>query len=156
MRNFLLATTACLWLSSCYTVKIFPSNSASPEFTGLRKKAVILHTGLKKEKDILTKSGIFDFTTDSTDAAAVKIKLLPTEYRFTCGQPILLSAFTLGQFPVILPEHSYFRFEEISGDSTTEKVIPMLMGRKYWFWNMFVIKKNYKKKAGKLLAMEYR
>jgi hypothetical protein len=72
-----------------------------------------------------------------------------------CGEPILAGAFTLGQFPVYLPDKYDYQFELISERDTTLKSFDLMIATRYWFWDMFLFGKNFSKKAGKALLANY-
>jgi len=124
-------------------------------YDGPRKKAFITNPELKKECSILLKSNIFDVTTDSLDGSAVKVRLQPMQRQLACGQPILLSAFTLGQLPVLLTDRYFYSFEEVQQEQVEAKKFELHVAKQYWFWDMFVFKKNFKGKAGKALSAQY-
>lgn len=155
MKPFLFAAITSLLFTSCYTYKIFPSKNATDNSEMPRKKAYVMNPGLKKEYSILYNSDIFDISNDSTDNSAVKIVLYPMESGIFCSQTIPLSVILLGQVPETFRNKHQFKFDEISGDSLKENKIDLHMGQQVWFWHMFVFKKKFDEKAGKLLQKEY-
>lgn len=155
-KHNLLLFLVLVSFSSCYTFKIFPKEARSYSYDGPRQKAYIINPELKKEYKILVKSKIYDLATDSMENGIVRVKLYPIKPHLVCGQPIVLSAFTLGQLPVILPDRYQYRFEEIGPDnSSSAKSIELLVATRYWFWDMFSFSKDFDGKAGRLLSYQY-
>src|SRR5215510_1862965 len=108
-------------LSSCYSYKIFPKEYREFEYAGQKQLAFVTNPELKRENKILQQSGIFDLTSDSSAKNCLRIKLRPLRKNFVCGEPILASAFTLGQVPVYFPDMYHYEFELISQGDTTLK-----------------------------------
>ena len=46
-------------------------------------------------------------------------------------------------------------FEEITPDGVNNKKFGLRIAQVVWFWHIFVFKKDFTGKAGKLLSMEY-
>lgn len=155
MIRFIIILFVSAGFTSCFSYKIFPKEYRDFTYNGERQTAFITNPELKKEKEILTQSGIFILTDDSLDNHSVKIKLHRLKRDFTCGQPILASAITLGQFPVYFPDRYQYQFDEIHSSDTTTKKFELLIAQRTWFWDMFVIHKRLKQKAGKALLANY-
>ena len=155
MNRILIVLLVSISLTSCYSYKIFPKEYRNFSYSGEKETAYVINPELKKENDILKQSGIFAFTNDSLNKDCVKIKLHPLKRNYSCGQPIIASAFTLGQFPVYFPDRYQYEFEEISTSGTTIKKFELQVAERFWFWDMFVIHKNFKQKAGKVLLGNY-
>ncbi len=155
MNRIVLFSIVSIIFSSCYSYKIFPKEYRNFTYNGEKQTAFITNPELKKEKEILEQSGIFVFTNDSLNNHSVKIKLHPITRNFSCGQPIIASAFTLGQVPVYFPDRYRYQFDEINNDGTTTKSFELLIAQRTWFWDMFVIHKRFKQKAGKALLANY-
>lgn len=142
--------------SSCYTYRIFPKEHRSYVYTGERKTAYVKNPGLVKEFTIFQAANIFNLISDSTDTNAVRIELLPVKRGMVCGQGIIASAITLGQVPVFLPDRYYYSFNETESTGTfTHHEYELQIATRYWFWDMFAFKKNFKKKAGQALLANY-
>jgi hypothetical protein len=142
-------------LTSCYSYKIFPKEYRKFEYRGQKQLAFVINPELKKENRILKQSGIFEFTADTSKANCLKIKLRPLGKTIMCGEPILASALTLGQFPVYFPDKYYYQFQIISQGDTTLKSFELRVSQRYWFWDMFLFGKNFSRKAGKALLANY-
>jgi hypothetical protein len=76
----------------------------------------------------------------------LKVTILPLRKTILCGEPILASAFTLGQLPVYFPDKYYYQFELIGQGDTTLKRFELSVSQRYWFWDMFLFGKNFSKK----------
>jgi hypothetical protein len=155
MKIVLSTIFSAFLLSSCYSYKIFPKEYRSFTYTGERKEAFILNPGLTKEFQILKKAGIFKIVSDTLNEPVVKIKLHPLQRSFVCGQPVTASLFTLGQFPVLLPDRYQYEFDEIQPSDTIKRHYELKIATRFWFWDMFAVKKNFKRKAGQSLLAEY-
>ena len=141
--------------TSCYTYKIFPKEDRHFTYRGEKKMAFVLNPELAKEYAILKQSGIFTLTTDSLNDNVVKVKLEPLSRGFVCGNPIIASVFTLGQLPVYLPAPYTYRFQEVSTHGTISRDLTLQLAQRFWFWDMFAFKKNFKGKAGQALLVSY-
>jgi hypothetical protein len=142
-------------LTSCYTYKVFPKEYRAFEYKGEKETAFVINPELKKEYEILKQSGIFILTSDSLNDKAVKIELHPLFRGFMCGNAIVLSAFSLGQFPVYFPDTYHFKFEEMERQETRSRDFELQVAKRIWFWDMFALNKNFKGKAGKALLANY-
>ena len=149
MKLFLLTISLAVLLSSCYTYRIFPREYRSFAYTGEKKEAFILNPELTKELQI------FKLVTDTLNKTVVKIKLYPLQRNFVCGQPIVGSFITLGQIPVLLPDKYQYRFDEVQSTDTIPRYYELKIATRYWFWDMFAVKKNFNRKAGQTLLAEY-
>src|SRR5256885_2381452 len=134
MKAFPFIFLLTFLLSSCYSYKIFPTEYRNFSYNGDKKLAFVVNPELNMENQILKKSGIFDFTTDSTDENCIKIKLYHIKKRLVCGQPIVLSAITLGQFPVYFPDIYHYKFDEITAGHAASKEFDLLLAQRVWFW----------------------
>jgi hypothetical protein len=139
--------------SSCYSYKIFPQEYRRVQPPAEKENAYIINPELKKEKEIFAGSGIFNIVTDSN--AAVKIKLYPLRQSWVCGQPLTASMLTLGQLPVYLTDRYFFEFDEINNGRLLNKKYELRVAKRVWFWDMFVFKKNFNKKAAQTLLGNY-
>lgn len=155
MRLFLLTITLASTFSSCYSYKIFPKEYRTYQYRGEKKKAFIINPGLTKEDKIFRKAGIFNLVDDTLDNSTIKIKLHPVQTKFVCGEPILASLFTLGQFPVLLPDTYQYEFDEIQKTDTIHKQLTLQIATRYWFWDMFAFRKKFDQKAGQTLLAKY-
>jgi hypothetical protein len=142
-------------MTSCYSYKVFPKEYRNFEYSGDKRVAFVTNPELKKENRILQQSGIFVLTSDSLTQNCLQIKLHRLDRNFVCGQPILASAFTLGQLPVYFPDRYYYQFDVIDKGETTLKKFDLLVATRYWFWDLFLFDKNFPKKAGKALLANY-
>jgi len=140
---------------SCYSYKIYSEEARKFVYTGEKKEAFILNPELSKEFKIFKKSGIYKIVDDSSNNSALKIKLYPMGRSFVCGQPVIVSLFTLGQVPVILPDRYQYQFDEFSKTDTIHRRQELLLATRVWFWDMFVFNKNFNKKAGQTLLAGY-
>jgi hypothetical protein len=147
--------SSVFFLSSCYSYKIFPKENRRFSYNGQKEDAFILNPELTKELKIFKAAEIFNIVEDTLNQACVKIKLYPLKRDFICGEPIVASLFTLGQLPVLLPDNYQFEFDEVRPTDTTQRKFELKIATRYWFWDMFVVKKNFKKKAGRALLAEY-
>ena len=154
MKKILLIVTPVM-LSSCYSYHLFPREYRDFEYNGEKKTAFVVNPELKKEYKILKASGIFILTSDSLDQNCLKIKLNPVRRNFVCGQPIIASAFTLGQFPVYFPDIYLYGFEELNNNGTISRDFKLEVSQRVWFWDMFAFNKKFKQKAGKALLCNY-
>ena len=149
MKLFLLTISLAVLLSSCYSYRIFPKEYRNFTYTGEKKDAFILNPELTKELQI------FKLVTDTLNKTVVKIKLYPLQRNFVCGQPIVGSFITLGQIPVLLPDKYHYRFDEVQSTDTIPRYYELKIATRYWFWDMFAVKKNFNRKAGQTLLAEY-
>jgi len=117
--------------------------------------AFVMNPELTEEYAILKQSGIFTLTTDSLNDNVVKVRLAPLSRGFVCGNPMIASIFTLGQLPVYLPTPYTFRFQEISTLDSISRDLKIQLAQRFWFWDMFAFKKNFKGKAGQALLVSY-
>ena len=155
MKLIVSAFYSTFLLSSCFSYKIFPKEYRSFTYAGEKKNAFIINPELKKEFEILKRSGVFNIVSDSSSESVVKIKLYPLQKNFACGEPIIASWITLGQMPVYLPDRYQYRFDEVEPAITVQRHYELKLAMRYWFWDMFAFKKNFKKKAGQTLLAEY-
>jgi hypothetical protein len=155
MKMFFLTMLTSVLLSSCYSYKIFPKEYRRFTYTGEKKQAFIVNPELSKEFKILKRAGIFNITTDTSDNAVVKIKLYAIQRNLVCGQPVTASLITLGQLPVLLPDKYQYTFEEIRRTDTIQKQYELKIATRFWFWDMFALKKNFNQKAGQTLLAAY-
>ena len=155
MKYFILLTSTSILLSSCYTYKIFPEEYKNVTYSGARQVAYILNPELRKEYKILQSSKIFELTYDSSDKSAIKIKLLPIKKGSACGQPLTASLLTLGQVPIYLPDTYEYTFDELKETETIGHRFEMRIATRIWFWDMFLLKKNFEQKAGQVLSVKY-
>jgi hypothetical protein len=154
-RYWLVPAIVSIALSGCYSYRIFPKDSRDFAYDGPRARAYVTNPALKKEYRILVKSKIFDITGDSLEPSAIKIKLLPLERNFACGQPALLALFTLGQLPVLLPDRYKYTFQEIYPADSQYKSFELHVATRYWFWDLFSFAKDFDGKAGQALSAQY-
>jgi hypothetical protein len=158
-RNFMsrLLFTFLLLSSftSCYTFQVFPKEYRQFTYQGERKMAFVLNPELKKEYAILKQSGVFNLTTDSLNDKVIKVRLEPLSRGFVCGNPIIASVFTLGQFPIYFPDTYSYKFQEINRQDTISRDFGLQVAQRIWFWDMFVIKKNFNGKVGQALLGSY-
>jgi hypothetical protein len=155
MGKLLLVFLISAIFSSCYTYRIFPREYRQFEYSGEKETAFITNPGLKKEYEIIKKSGIFIITNDRLDKSAMEIKLYPLKTSFVCGQPITGALLTLGQVPVYLPDRYQFQFDEIRKGEKIQKQFELTIATRYWFWDMFVFKKKFNQKAGQVMLAKY-
>lgn len=155
MKLFLLTIYLAVLLSSCYSYRIFPKEYRNFTYTGEIKEAFILNPELTKELQIFKQAGIFKLVTDTLNKTVVKIKLYPLQRNFVCGQPIVGSFITLGQIPVLLPDKYQYRFDEVQATDTIPRQYELKIATRYWFWDMFAVKKKFNRKAGQTLLAEY-
>jgi hypothetical protein len=155
MKLFLLTIYLAVLLSSCYSFRIFPKAYRNFTYTGEKKEAFILNPELTKEFQIFKQAGIFKLVTDTVNKPVVKIKLYPLQRDFVCGQPITASLITLGQVPVLLPDKYQYRFDEVQSIDTISHQYELKIATRYWFWDMFAVKKDFIQKAGQTLLAEY-
>ncbi len=155
MKLFLLTISLAVLFSSCYSYRIFHREYRSFSHTGEKKEAFILNPELTKELQILKQSGIFKLVADTVNKPVVKIKLYPLQKNFVCGQPVVGSFITLGQIPVLLPDKYQFKFDEVHTTDTIQRNYELRIATRYWFWDLFAVKKNFSQKAGQTLLAEY-
>jgi len=155
MKLFLLTISLAVLLSSCYSYRIFPKEYRDFTYTGEKKEAFVLNPELTKELQIFKQAGIFKLVTDTVNKPVVKIKLYPLQKDFVCGQPMIGSFITLGQLPVLLPDKYQYRFDEVHTADTIQRLYELKIATRYWFWDMFAVKKNFSQKAGHTLLAEY-
>lgn len=155
MKQILAAILPLILLSSCYSYKIYPAEYRKFENKQSKRIVVVENPELKKEYRILKKSGIFEIRDDAPPGKATRIKLYPLQKGLACGQPILASAFTLGQLPVYLPDRYQFKFEEINQTDTTSRQFELRVAKRVWFWDMFTFDKNFEKKSAQALLASY-
>jgi len=155
MRMIFQLTLISLILSSCYSYKIFPKEYRHFTYTGEKKEVFVLNPEMSKEYEILKKAGVFKIMTDSSNRPVTRIRLYPLERAFVCGQPITASLLFLGQLPVLLPDRYQFRFDELRATDTVQRNYELQVATHYWFWDMFVVKKNFNQKAGQTLLAQY-
>jgi hypothetical protein len=135
---------------------VYPKEYRKLENTAVKKTAFIINESdsIKKELKILKSSDLFTIVNDSTKAD-IKIKLYPIQKGWVCGQGMIASMVTLGQLPVYFPDRYYYQFDEIEGKFVIKRKIELKIAQRVWFWDMFAFRKNFEKKAGKLLLGEY-
>ncbi|HEY2721263.1 MAG TPA: hypothetical protein VGI82_06045 [Chitinophagaceae bacterium] len=155
MRIITLLALLVTMFSSCYSYKIYPKEYRSFKYEGEKEKAFIINPELSKEYRILKRSGIFQITNDSLDDSVVKIRLYPFERFYGCAEPVLLGLFTLGQFPVLLPDTYWFTFEETKRSNTVKRRFQLGIATRYWFWDIFAFNKKFDQKAGQTLLASY-
>lgn len=141
--------------SSCYSYKVFPKEYRKLENDIPKRTAYIENDSLKKERNILASSELFEITFDSTKAD-LKVILYPIEQNVVCGQPLTVSMLTVGQLPVYLPDTYFYRFDEIENRKVTEQKLELKIAKRVWFWDMFVFNKKFEQKAGKAVLGEYK
>lgn len=153
-RVFTIFFVTSMLLSSCYTYRIFPKADKELLYLPPQEKVFVENPGLTKEYNILKRSGIYQFTTDSTDQSAVHIRLKPLQHGFVCGNGLVGWAILLGQVPIYLPANTRFSFDKIAGNTITEMGFSLDVTKRYWFWDIFS-RKSYSKTAGQALAISY-
>jgi hypothetical protein len=155
MLRLFIAIVIMSLFSSCYSYKVYPKEYRDFSYEGEREKVYVLNPGLSKELQILKRSGIFNIISDTIDNTVVKIQLYPLKGSFACGQPIIASLFTLGQVPVLFPDRYQYEFDEVRNSGTVRRSYELKIAKRYWFWDMFLVKKNFHKKAGQTLLAGY-
>jgi len=151
---FFLFISSTLFIS-CYSYKVFPEEYRTIKYEAKKKLAYIINPELRPEYEIFSSSGIFDLTKDSLDTTALKIKLCPLRKNIACGQPIMASALTLGQLPVYLPDRYFYRFDQVSSGDTLSREFELRVATRFWFWDMFKFKKQFKKYAALALRGKF-
>lgn len=155
VRVFLIPLLTAMWLSSCYSYKIYPK--ADRKFTppAPKEKVYVENPGLTREYKILKHAGIYFFTADSTDLSAAHIRLKRlTPARFVCANPLAGWAILLGQYPCYLPDNMIFAFEKTTDGTAVQMEFTLEITTRYWFWDIFA-RKNYSRTAGQALAIRY-
>jgi len=155
MLRLILILLASAILTSCYSYKVFPKEYREFAYSGERQTAFIINPALKKENEILKESNIFTLTEDSSCENCLKIRLHPLKKHPACGQGIIVSAITAGQFPVTFPDRYQYGFDEIHPGDTLTRSFELLIAQRTWFWDMFVFHKKFNQKAGKTLLANY-
>jgi hypothetical protein len=140
--------------SSCYTYRIYPREDRSFTPPAVAKKARLINPELKKEAEIIRRSGIFDFS-DSSHDNSVAVYLKPMQKRFVCGIGAIPYLYTVGQLPALLPDNYDFRFDEINGTDTIRYHYNLQVATHYWFWDMFVFNKRFEEKAARTLGARH-
>ena len=140
-------------LSSCYTYKVYPKSYRSLPAPTNPIKAYVVNPDLKKEYYILQASGIFELT--DLSEADITIRLDSLQRSYVCGQPIVVSAMTLGQLPVYMPDRYTFRFEEQKGDEIIVHALELQVAKRIWFWDLFNPDKHFSSKAATALLGAY-
>jgi hypothetical protein len=155
MKIVLCIILSATILSSCYSYKIFPKEYRNFTYTGAKKEAYIVNPELTKEFKILKMAGIFKISDDTLNRSVVRIRLHRLQKDFVCGQPVTASLFTLGQFPVLLPDRYRYGFDEVDQSGTIQRQYELKIATRFWFWDMFAVRKNFNRKAGQTLLGEY-
>lgn len=140
-------------LSSCYTYKVYPKAYRSLDMPSHPIKVYVENPSLKKEYKILRTSGLFEFT--DLNNANITIHLDSLERFYVCGQPLIVSAMTLGQLPIHMPDRYIFRFEERKGNQVIEHTLELQVAKRIWYWDLFNPDKSFDSKAGTALLGAY-
>lgn len=77
------------------------------------------------------------------------------EQQWACGQPMVISKMTLGQFPVNLLERHKLAYEITDTMRADIKEHVLNLYRRVWFWDMFSKKRDLEKALGRTLTKEY-
>ena len=109
MKSCALVALVALLALGCGTADLYPAASLqrlSRQHPGGR--AFVANPELFEELEILRASGIFELV--SQDETSRVIRLHPREHEFVCGNPFLLTIFTFGLMPALVPANSTFLF----------------------------------------------
>ena len=154
-HNFWIIVAIALGLSGCYSYKIYPKEVLHFSYVGTKQTAFVINPELEKEYNILVKANIFNITTDSLDPSAIKVQLFPIEKRLACGQGAVVTVFSLGQLPSLMPDRYMYRFKEIYPNDSQMQRFELHLATRYWFWDIFIFNKRFDSKAGQILSAQY-
>lgn len=110
---------------------------------------------MTEEYAILLESNIFNIVTDSQATGVFKIKLLPPARQVRCANFLIGWGMFLGQIPVTVSSGRNFRISQISDGEETIEELELPVYTRYWFWDIFSRRKNYKKAAGLALRHSF-
>ncbi len=152
----LLATI--ILLSSCFNYKVFAvKDRIASDPAAVLKKAFIVNRDQSREAEILLHANMYQITQDSLDQQTIRLCLSPLTVKHRDDGPgIIISVLTLGQVPVLYRDVYSFSFTETKSGSSESKTFDLHVGKQYWFWNVFVFKKQFNRKAGLALSNAYR
>ena len=155
MKRLFIFVLAAVLLTSCRAYQIYPADYREFSYTESKRKAFVLNPDLTKEYAIFKSADIFALVDDSLSSDVVKVRLLPMDRHLACGNGAFLTLFTVGQLPVLYTDRYFYKFEEITGNSKTEKAFELQVATTVWFWNIFSSQKNFNKQAGQALLASY-
>ena len=157
MSSFCIALLGSLLFSSCFVYKVAREEPRSADGAAIaRKKGFILNPGQVKEAEIIRVSGIYQFTRDSLDPAAVRIHLSPLKIKHLDDGPgIIVGILTLGQVPITYHDAYSFSFTESGAAADDSKTYTLNISKQYWFWHLLSFKKHFNRKAGQALSIAY-
>lgn len=151
----IFAICSFLLITSCYSYRVFPKEYRKLIVENQNiQKAYVLNKDLKKEYEILKKSGVFQIVDDSTNH--LKIKLYPLkQVNKADGQGFVISFLTLGQVPINFYDTYNMGFDEIRDEKVEIRSFDLFVAQRVWFWDIFKFKKDFEKNAAKALNGSY-
>lgn len=148
------AVLVCATLASCYSYRLGAGQAPCAAPLPLRT-AYVYNPQLAEEYVILEQAQIFRLVGDTADPATVRLRLLPMQRTFVCLNPIVGWAIFLGQVPMRIPRGGIFEFEEWEGARQVTRSCTLRVDKRYWFWDLFSARKNYRHIAGAALKQSY-
>jgi hypothetical protein len=112
-----------LLASGCATTPHLSVAKTALPFRDHGAPVFVTNPELKREHAILMKSGIYRLS--DTPEGAHRLTLRPIVQHGRCGNPLMLSAFTVGVVPGFLPAAMYFGYD-LEVDGTSQLVMHQL------------------------------
>src|ERR1043166_1073917 len=128
----LLAVMAAL--SGCTSTAYVNSKVHLQPFSGGTRPTYVTNPELHREYEILCASGIYQLSSDREGAR--RLTLLPLKQYGRCGNPLMLSALTLGIVPGFLPGAYVFEYD-LESDGAVERyehLLPVYERVSIWEW----------------------
>ena len=150
-----LAISCSFFLTSCFSYHSQLDKYSRQAFNEIKKPNayVINKAEFSKEFNILKKSNLYSLTEDSTTNLKIKLFELRPMIQVRCMTgPVTVLLFTLGQFPVRVPESYVFLFEEIENNKINSFKYELNIDKRIWFWDIF----SWKKSRTRELALSMR
>ena len=116
-----------------------------PRFNGGARPVYVTNPELKEEYEVLRASGIYPLSTERDGARL--LTLHPIVRYGRCGNPLMLTIFTCGIVPGVLPAARVFEYD-LQTDGTTEtRSHPLALYERFSIWERLLPHNDQRKMA---------
>jgi hypothetical protein len=126
-----------LLLSGCASTLHLASPKTALPFSDTGAPVFVTNPELKREHAILKKSGIYRLS--ETPEGARRLTLRPIAQYGRCANPLMLSIFTFGVIPGVLPATMHFGYDLEVGGKSQQIVHRLPMYERFWIWDRLAV-----------------
>jgi hypothetical protein len=94
-----------------------------------------------------------NFPSTEPDNTVLRVKTHPLKPHYRDGTVVCLWLPTVRQEPMSIPGRYAFALDEISTADTVQRKFNLDISMHYWFWDMFVFRKNFNRNARQALQL---